>query len=279
MAGSNNKGRRLALLVVGALTIGACGAGAGPQGQQVSMAGSPADGGDPAEVTVVSTTVATAGTTASTTTPAPAPTTTAPAITSGNRIETTVLRVVDGDTLEVDRVGPVRLAGIDTAEVVAAECGGDWASHRLAELSPIGSTVVIEIADKVTTDQYGRTLGYVFTPSGLHVGEALVLEGWAKESHYDNDKYRAAFVAAQKQAKAADIGAWSACQWNPTTTTAPAPPPTTAATRPTSTPPVGAGTYYANCDAARAAGAAPLFAGEPGYRSGLDRDSDGIACE
>jgi hypothetical protein len=37
--------------------------------------------------------------------------------------------------------------------------------------------------------------------------------------------------------------------------------------------------YYANCSAARAAGAAPLFRGEPGYRSALDRDSDGIACE
>jgi hypothetical protein len=37
--------------------------------------------------------------------------------------------------------------------------------------------------------------------------------------------------------------------------------------------------YYKNCAAARAAGAAPLRTGDPGYRSGLDRDSDGIACE
>ncbi len=37
--------------------------------------------------------------------------------------------------------------------------------------------------------------------------------------------------------------------------------------------------YYANCAAARAAGAAPLYAGEPGYRAGLDRDGDGVACE
>lgn len=38
-------------------------------------------------------------------------------------------------------------------------------------------------------------------------------------------------------------------------------------------------TYYANCAEARAAGAAPIYRGEPGYRSGLDRDNDGIACE
>ena len=37
--------------------------------------------------------------------------------------------------------------------------------------------------------------------------------------------------------------------------------------------------YYANCTAARAAGVAPLHRGDPGYRSGLDRDGDGVACE
>ncbi|MDT0309284.1 excalibur calcium-binding domain-containing protein [Streptomyces sp. DSM 44917] len=37
--------------------------------------------------------------------------------------------------------------------------------------------------------------------------------------------------------------------------------------------------YYQNCDAVRAAGQAPLYAGDPGYRAGLDRDGDGVACE
>jgi hypothetical protein len=41
----------------------------------------------------------------------------------------------------------------------------------------------------------------------------------------------------------------------------------------------GGSVHYENCDAARAAGAAPLYEGEPGYRSGLDRDGDGDACE
>ena len=40
-----------------------------------------------------------------------------------------------------------------------------------------------------------------------------------------------------------------------------------------------ASTYYANCSEARAAGAAPLHQGEPGYSPRLDRDGDGIACE
>ncbi len=37
--------------------------------------------------------------------------------------------------------------------------------------------------------------------------------------------------------------------------------------------------YYPNCAAARAAGKAPIFEGQPGYRSELDRNGDGIACE
>lgn len=37
--------------------------------------------------------------------------------------------------------------------------------------------------------------------------------------------------------------------------------------------------YYKNCTAARNAGAAPLYRGDPGYRSALDGDKDGVACE
>jgi hypothetical protein len=37
--------------------------------------------------------------------------------------------------------------------------------------------------------------------------------------------------------------------------------------------------YYANCTEVRAAGKDPLRRGDPGYRSALDRDNDGVACE
>lgn len=41
----------------------------------------------------------------------------------------------------------------------------------------------------------------------------------------------------------------------------------------------GSSAQYANCSEARAAGAAPLRRGEPGYDSSMDRDDDGVACE
>ncbi|HKU02036.1 MAG TPA: DUF1524 domain-containing protein [Arthrobacter sp.] len=68
---------------------------------------------------------------------------------------------------------------------------------------------------------------------------------------------------------------------------APAPAPAAVAPAPVAPAPVvqapaapaPAAAYYANCTAARAAGAAPLYAGQAGYRPALDRDSDGVACE
>lgn len=42
---------------------------------------------------------------------------------------------------------------------------------------------------------------------------------------------------------------------------------------------VRGGGAYANCTAAREAGAAPVRRGSPGYGSHLDRDNDGIGCE
>ena len=63
----------------------------------------------------------------------------------------------------------------------------------------------------------------------------------------------------------------------PPTTVAPPPPPTTIAPPPP--PPAPTSVYYENCTAARNAGAAPVYRGEPGYGSHLDRDGDGVGCE
>ncbi|MBO0853191.1 MAG: excalibur calcium-binding domain-containing protein [Nocardia sp.] len=82
----------------------------------------------------------------------------------------------------------------------------------------------------------------------------------------------------------------------PASPPAPAPPPrptpapaTTAAPPPASAPqpstPVAGPTssvrkvYYKSCKQAKAAGAAPLHKGDPGYRKGLDDDHNGTACE
>nr|WP_287016683.1 excalibur calcium-binding domain-containing protein [Gordonia sp. (in: high G+C Gram-positive bacteria)] len=77
----------------------------------------------------------------------------------------------------------------------------------------------------------------------------------------------------------------------PTTTTTvytpPPPPPEPAYTPPPQEPEYvpppadngGGGQAFANCSEARAAGAAPVYRGDPGYGSHLDRDDDGVGCE
>ncbi|MFQ4148073.1 DUF1524 domain-containing protein [Arthrobacter sp. LAPM80] len=59
---------------------------------------------------------------------------------------------------------------------------------------------------------------------------------------------------------------------------APAPAPPAAPPAPLVQPPA-AGVYYQNCSAVRAAGAAPIRAGDPGFQAKFDRDGDGVGCE
>ena len=70
-----------------------------------------------------------------------------------------------------------------------------------------------------------------------------------------------------------------AAQRAPAPAPAPEPAPAPAPAPEPAPAPTPAPVYYENCDAVRAAGAAPIHAGDPGYSSKLDRDGDGTACE
>ena len=56
----------------------------------------------------------------------------------------------------------------------------------------------------------------------------------------------------------------------------PAPAPAGQGAPATVAPPV---VSYDSCDAVRAAGAAPIHVGDPGYSPALDPDGDGVGCE
>ncbi|MFF2348065.1 excalibur calcium-binding domain-containing protein [Pseudarthrobacter sp. NPDC058119] len=82
------------------------------------------------------------------------------------------------------------------------------------------------------------------------------------------DQAAAAKAAADQAARDAAAKAAAEQQAAQKFVQAPAPAPAAPATA-----------YYANCTAAKNAGAAPLYRGQPGYSSSLDRDGDGVACE
>ncbi|WP_235433852.1 excalibur calcium-binding domain-containing protein [Protofrankia coriariae] len=84
-----------------------------------------------------------------------------------------------------------------------------------------------------------------------------------------------ATTASRPQATAAAPAATT-----PTRTTSTPRPASIAPRPPTPAPATTASSvYYRNCDAARAAGAAPIYQGQPGYRAALDANHDGVACE
>jgi len=133
-----------------------------------------------------------------------------PAATDGR-----VTRLVDGDTLVVDGVR-IRLIGVDTPESKRpgspVECFALEAAARMAALLPVGTAVRLAL-DVDPTDDYGRTLAYVYRASdGLFVNAALVREGYASVLTVPpNVRHAEELLELQRQAREAGRGLWSAC--------------------------------------------------------------------
>lgn len=108
------------------------------------------------------------------------PTTVAPDLPAGD--DTSVERIVDGDTLAVTGGTTVRLIGIDTPESTSeVECYGREASAKLGQLIPLGQRVRL-VYDVERLDLYGRTLAYVYRlPDGEFVNLTLAREGFADQ--------------------------------------------------------------------------------------------------
>jgi endonuclease YncB( thermonuclease family) len=131
----------------------------------------------------------------------------------------TIQRVVDGDTVIVARGTKgkrVRLIGIDTPETVDPRrpvgCFGHQAAQRTFTLVPPGTPVRL-VYDVERTDQYGRTLAYLYRrPDGLFVNAALVAEGYAAVATYPpNVAHAEEFAALAARARESGIGLWGAC--------------------------------------------------------------------
>lgn len=118
----------------------------------------------------------------------------------------TVTKIVDGDTLDVDRDGEtvrVRLLNIDTPE--QGECLYQEATDRLTELAPPGTRVRLE-HDQERKDRYGRELAAVFA-GDVFVNEQLAADGLARAVTYEpNHAYTTRMEAAQARARAAHLG-------------------------------------------------------------------------
>jgi micrococcal nuclease len=127
------------------------------------------------------------------------------------RVQAKVVRVIDGDTIEVNISGSVyrvRYIGINTPEV--GQWGADEATQANAQLV-LGKTVELE-KDVSETDQYGRLLRYVWVNTSM-VNATLVANGYAQVATYPPDvKYQQEFLNLQRQAQEAGLGLWATQQ-------------------------------------------------------------------
>jgi micrococcal nuclease len=134
----------------------------------------------------------------------------------GDRVEATVTRVVDGDTIHVSLGGQdvtIRLIGIDTPETVAPgqpiECFGPESSHFTTRWLT-GERIELEY-DRDLIDPFDRTLAYVWLDGRLF-NETLIERGYAEATSYPPDtSHQDVLDAAEVDARRTERGLWGAC--------------------------------------------------------------------
>ncbi len=127
-----------------------------------------------------------------------------------------VVRTVDGDTIVLDIDGnekTVRLIGVDAPESVHPDptrntddgkAASEWMSEYLS-----GKQVYIEYGMD-PTDDYGRTLAYVYMDDGsTMIQEELLRAGYAATMKIQpNTKYAVRFDKDEQEAQSNQVGLW-----------------------------------------------------------------------
>ncbi len=148
--------------------------------------------------------------------PVPAP----PVVELPIGLDTTVDRVVDGDTLIVAGGHRIRLIGVDTPETKdprrPVQCFGNEASSFLTGLLPRGTGIRL-VGDAEARDVFDRTLAYAYRlPDGLFVNADLLRQGFARLLTIPpNVAHADEFVVLAQQAREGGRGLWTACATDP----------------------------------------------------------------
>ena len=198
---------------------------------------------------------------------------------------------IDGDTLELGGQR-IRLFGMDAVEALqnCERDGEAWACGRDASLA---LNAIIEgrslQCERRDVDRYGRIVAVCWR-DGQDIGRAMVRMGLAVAlPEFSHD-----YVSDERQAETGGVGIWAGSFERPEHFRANDPTAIqrsremlaerkardeayeAAAKRNASR---SQSWSYRNCREARAAGAAPLYRGDPGYGAHMDGDGDGVACE
>jgi len=116
-----------------------------------------------------------------------------------------VLRVIDGDTLELENQIKIRLLGINTPE--KNQKYYDEAAQLLKKLAE-NKTIKIKWQD---SDKYGRILAYAFLGKKL-VNKEILEKGFANLYYYEKDNYYSNMKQAEEKARQEEAGIWKKSQ-------------------------------------------------------------------
>ena len=131
--------------------------------------------------------------------------------------------IYDGDTLKVEKIGKVRLIGIDTPEHQASSRDKFYTkkfqikTKKLREISQQvkkynirnvkGKRVRLEL-DKTHRDKYDRLLAYVYLPDGEMLNQVLLKKGLASVFRRYDFRYKEDFLKIEKNAQKGKQGLW-----------------------------------------------------------------------
>jgi len=126
-----------------------------------------------------------------------------------------VVRVIDGDTIQVCCIArkreKVRYIGINTPETKHPTKGVEYYGQEAAEANRklVEDKTVILTFDVEQRDRYGRLLAYVFLEDGTFVNAWLVENGFAQVMTVPpNVKHQDLFLKLQREARETGRGLW-----------------------------------------------------------------------
>jgi micrococcal nuclease len=126
--------------------------------------------------------------------------------------EGTVMRIVDGDTIELADARKIRLLLVDTPETTGGQddCYGQEAKQFTTD-TLLNKQIELEY-DVECTDRFGRTLAYV-TVDGQEINKLMIQRGYACVLHIspDGDARVDECKALQLDAMRSGRGLWGAC--------------------------------------------------------------------
>lgn len=135
-----------------------------------------------------------------------------------------VVKVIDGDTVELDNRSKLRFIGINTPElaktrhnkITAEEPLAVQAKNALANLLRKHNNRIQIVKGKHASDKYGRQLAHVFVNQSINVQAYLLNQGWAFNLPVaPNLLYQPCYRRKQQHARDAKTGLWANNYYQP----------------------------------------------------------------